>query len=238
MGRFAAAALALLSSSCTTLKPDRAKEKEDDDSNYFIKELPLTGTARIESEGEKELRAKMLHDKGATELALEGEYAFCRGTQLDVEIPYLIHHGVGAGEDGVPAIEVGLRRSVFEDLDELALTVGANVGIPVDEHEADYGVSAFFARHLGCVELHASGGIAWDAHDHAFPWSTAAVVELAGLQSLHPTFEVFGAGNNSTFAPGLVWAPDRDYELALAVPLKLHGDVETIGIAISFLIEW
>ncbi len=228
----------LLFAACATAPrtpPAAPARPESHEPSYLVKELPLITTARIEEVGEKELRAKLRHDRNATELALEGEYAFADRIQLDVEVPYTFRHGIGAAENGVDAVEIGLRGSVLEDPRELALSLGAAVSAPVDDHQTDYRVRAFVARQFDGCDLHASGGILWDAHDHAFPWSVAAVTTLG---QVHPTLELFGVGNATTIAPGLVYQFDRDLEAAIAVPLRLAGNAESVGIAVTFLIEW
>ena len=55
---------------------------------------------------------------------------------------------------------------------------------------------------------------------------------------LFPTLEVYGIGNASTIAPGVVVHLGDDMEAAFAVPMRLNGDAESIGLALSFLIEW
>lgn len=207
----------------------------DDDAEYRVKELPVQPTARIEEVGEQELRWRVRHDRSTTELALEGEYAPIDGLQVEVEVPYAIHHG--ATGDGVPALEFGARGSVLEDLRTLAVSIGAVVTAPVEDTQTEYELSALFARTFDDVELHGSLGIQWDAHDHAYPWSVAAVGG-GHRDRVFPTLEVFGAGSDASIAPGLVVAVEHGMEFAVALPLRLAGDAESVGLFAGFLIEW
>jgi hypothetical protein len=226
----------------------------------LIEEFLTAEPCYVQLKGETEFSSAFDYRKPAGDWSVPilVEYGITDHIEAEVEARYLSVPGDGARSRGPGDVELGLHYALRPDLDKVAVTLGADVGLPTGDEARGLGSDQvgveFFAiagLKRGRAELHVTGML--EVGEEVEPGLNTAVVYPHG--DLRFTLEanvLSGAlktgeepdeekGNEDLWVvvtPGLFHRPSPEIEYGIGVPLGLTKAAPEWGIIGRMTIEF
>jgi len=226
----------------------------------LIEEFLTAEPCYVQLKGETEFSSAFDYRKpvGDWSVPMLVEYGITDRIEAEVEVSYLSVSGDGARNRGLGDVELGLHYALRPDLDKVAVTLGADVGLPTGDEARGLGSGKagveFFAiagLKRGRAELHVTGML--EVGEEVEPGLNAAAVYPHG--DLRFTLEANvlpGAlktgeepdeekGNEDLWVvvtPGLFHRPSPEIEYGIGVPLGLTRAAPEWGIIGRMTIEF
>jgi hypothetical protein len=226
----------------------------------LIEEFLTAEPSYVQLRGETEFSSAFDYRKprGDWSVPILVEYGITDRIEAEVEARYLSVPGDGSRNRGPGDVELGLHYALRPDVDKVAVTLGADVGLPTGDEarglgSGQAGVEFFAIAGLkrGRAELHVTGML--EIGEEAEPELNAAAVYPHG--DLRFTLEanvLSGAskygeepdeerGNENLWVvltPGLFHRPSPEIEYGIGVPIGLTRTAPEWGIIGRMTIEF
>jgi hypothetical protein len=194
------------------------------------------------------------------------EYGITDRLEAEVEAMYHSVPGDGARNRGPGDVELGLHYALRRDVRRVAVTLGADIGLPAGDEtrglgagEAGVELFGIAGLELGRSELHVTGRVEVEDEKIRPALDAAAVVprgdfrftleanvlsgeEGSGARPAQPPLEGEPAGETEDLlvvvTPGLFHRPGPEIEYGLGVPIGLTGAAPDWGIIGRLTIEF
>ena len=182
------------------------------------------------------------------------EFGITDRIEAEVEASYLAVPGDGRRNRGPGDVELGLHYALRPDVEEVAVTLGVDVGLPTGDQaqglgSGESGVEFFgiAGLKLGRAELHVTGML--EAEEEIKPALNAAAVYPHGdlrftlEANVLPDAEAPGEKEGSedlrvVVTPGLFHRPGPEVEYGIGAPIGLTGSAPDWGIIGRLTIEF
>ena len=222
----------------------------------LIEEFLTAEPSYVQLKGEIEFSSAFDYRKPAGDWSVPVlvEYGITDRVEAEVEARYLSVPGDGALSRGLGDVELGLHYALRPDVDKVAVTLGADVGLPTGDEakglgsgRADVEFFAIAGTKLGRAELHVTGML--EVEEEIKPALNAAAVCPHGAlrftleANVLPGEEKPGEekGNEDlrvVVTPGLFHRPSPEIEYGIGVPMGLTKAAPGWGIIGRLTIEF
>jgi len=200
----------------------------------LVREFPVTDTAYVEPKGSLRTTGALSYARAGGEefvdLVAGGEYGLARRFQVELEVPIRLDPSAG-----IDALRFGGLYGILTDRDELVLSGGLFVDLPVDGGKVAFTPFFAAARWFDPVEVHASLGLTATEDDADAVWSLAAATSL---DRVRPTLELFGVGGAASVAPGVLVRVSDRADLGFGIPIGITGRAADWGVVAKLNVAW
>ena len=234
----------------------------------MLEEFLTAEPSYVQSRGEFEVSAAYDYREpaGSWRLPVLVEYGITGRIEAEVEASYLSVPGDGSRDHGPGDVELGLHYALRPDVERVAVTLGANVGLPTGDEARGLGggrteVELFgtAGMRLGRAELHVTAMLA--VEDETEPGLNAAAVyphrdlrfaleahvlrgsARSGEQIAVPDVATETGGDTGdkelwlVLTPGLFHCPGAGVQYGIGVPIGLTGSAPDWGIIGRLTVE-
>ena len=233
----------------------------------LIEEFLTAEPTYVESKGEFQVGAAIDYRRPARDwrVPVLVEFGITDRIEAEVEASYVSLPGAGSRNRGPGDVELGLHYALRPDVENVAVTLGVDIGLPTGNEAKGLGSGqtnleflGIAGVRLGLAELHVAGRVEFD--DEAEPALNAATVYPRGdfrftleaniLRGAEKTgfveqdlMEEPGEGTDHenlvvVVTPGLFHHPSPEIEYGIGVPIGLTRAAPDWGIIARLTIEF
>jgi hypothetical protein len=233
----------------------------------LIEEFLTAEPAYVESKGEFQLGAAIDYRRPARDwrAPVLVEFGITDRIEAEVEASYVSLPGAGSRHRGPGDVELGLHYALRPDVENVAVTLGADIGLPTGDEAKGLGSGQTDVEFLGIAgvkvgpaELHVAGMVEFD--DEAEPALNAAVAYPRGDFRFTLEGNVLRGAEKTGFVeqdlveepgedtdhenlvvvvtPGLFHRPSPEIEYGIGVPIGLTKAAPDWGIIARLTIEF
>ena len=233
----------------------------------LLEEFLTAEPCYVQARGEFELSSALDYRRpgGGWRLPVLVEYGITDRLEAEVEAGWLSVPGVDGDVRGPGDLEVGLHYALRPDVATVALTLGADVGLPTGDEErglgsgrADVELFGIAGLRLGRGELHVTGMLEVGEEEAEPALNAAAVLPAADFRfTLEANLSRGGAAAwpdgspedaapaddaeeedvSLVVTPGLFFRPGPEFELGIGVPVGLTEAAPDWGIVGRVTVE-
>jgi hypothetical protein len=245
-----------------------AASGEEGEKRALIEEFLTAEPSYVQLKGEIEFSSAFDYRRpaGAWSVPVLFEYGITDRIEAEIETSYLSVPGDGSHTGGMGDVELGLHYALRPEVEEVAVILGADVGLPTGDEakglgsgETDVEFFAIAGMKLGRAELHMTGLL--ELEEEAEPALNAAAVYP--YRDLRITLEanvlpdgggakgrVVGPGGAQTpgaklnegfwvvVTPGLFHRPSPEVEYGIGMPIGLTRAAPDWGVIARLTVEF
>jgi hypothetical protein len=244
-----------------------AAAEEAAEKPRLIEEFLTAEPTYVESRGEIQVGAALDYRRPAGDwrVPVLVEYGLTNRIEAELEWSYLSVPGEGSRHRGLGDLELGLHYALRPDVAKVAVTLGADVGLPTGDEakglgsgESDVEFLGIAGVRLGRAELHVTGML--ELEDEAEPALNAAAVYPQGDFRFTLEANVLRGGAKARLVeqdplgepgevtqdedawvvvtPGLFHRPSPEVEYGIGVPLGLTRSAPDWGVVGRLTVEF
>jgi hypothetical protein len=247
-----------------------ATAEEEREKRALIEEFLTAEPSYVQLKGEIELSSALDYRRPAGNWGVPVlvEYGITDRIEAEVEASYLSVRGNGSRNRGPGDVELGLHYALRPDVDKVAVTLGADVGLATGDEakglgsgQSDVEFFGIAGMKLGRAELHVTGRLEVEEEEVQPAMNAAAVYPHGDLRFTLEANVLSGAERTKKWAveqqvaeklgkekgsedlwvvvtPGLFHRPSSEIEYGIGVPIGLTKAAPDWGIIARLTIEF